>query len=142
MSTPAMNVLALDADLNKRISSGDVLGAFDTYYDDEVVMQENTTEPRVGKPTCRQYEEAFLASVEQFHGATLLGSVVNGDLSYSEWEFDATYKGAGKNQADPSGSATVEKRQSSAREVLLQQGVKRGFPRTATDNNLVAPMKT
>ena len=96
MSTPTTDVRALDADLNKRITAGDILGAFDTYYDDNVVMQENTTEPRVGKPTCRQYEEAFLASVEQFHGATLLGSAVNGDLSYAEWEFDATYKGAGR----------------------------------------------
>ena len=96
MSTPTTDVRALDADLNKRITSGDILGAFDTYYDEHIVMQENTTEPRVGKPTCRQYEEAFLASVEQFHGATLLGSAVNGDLSYAEWEFDATYKGAGR----------------------------------------------
>ena len=96
MGAAAMDVSALDADLNKRISAGDILGAFDTYYDDNIVMQENATEPRVGKPTCRQYEEAFLASVEQFHGATLLGGAVNGDLSYSEWEFDATYKGAGR----------------------------------------------
>ena len=96
MSIPAMDVRQLDEDLNKRISGGDILGAFDIYYDDNVVMQENTTEPRVGKQTCRQYEQAFLASVEQFHGATLLGIAVNGDLSYSEWEFDATYKNAGR----------------------------------------------
>ena len=30
---------------------------------------------------------------DRFHGAALLGSAVNGDRSYSEWEFDATYKG-------------------------------------------------
>jgi ketosteroid isomerase-like protein len=96
LNTVATDIRALDADLNKRISAGDILGAFDTYYDDKVVMQENTTEPRVGKPTCRQHEEAFLASVEKFHGAKLLGSAVNGDLSYSEWELDATYKGAGR----------------------------------------------
>jgi ketosteroid isomerase-like protein len=95
-TAPATDVRALDADLNKRISAGDILGAFDTYYDDNVVMQENATEPRVGKATNRKYEEQFLASVEKFHGATLLGSAVSGDLSYSEWEFDATYKGAGR----------------------------------------------
>ena len=31
-----------------------------------------------------------------YEKARLLGSAVNGDTSYSEWEFDATYKGAGR----------------------------------------------
>jgi hypothetical protein len=90
------DVKALDAQLNQQILSGDILGAFDKFYADGVIMQENMDEPKVGKHTCRQAEQAFLDSVEQFHGARLLGSAVDGDVSYSEWEFDATYKGMGR----------------------------------------------
>ena len=90
------DVKTLDDHLNQKILSGAILEAFDAFYADDVVMQENTDEPKVGKPVCRQAEQQFLDAVEQFHGARLLGSAVNGDTSYSEWEFDATYKGAGR----------------------------------------------
>jgi len=96
MSTQTQDVADLDRQLNEKILSGDILGAFDHFYGDGVQMQENTAEPTVGKAACRAKEEAFLASVEQFHGAKLLGSAVNGDISYSEWVFDATYKGGGR----------------------------------------------
>jgi ketosteroid isomerase-like protein len=86
----------LDRELNQRILDGDLLGAFDRYYADDIVMQGNTGEPTRGKAENRKREEAFLASVEQFHGAKLLSSAVEGDISFSEWEFDATYKGAGR----------------------------------------------
>jgi ketosteroid isomerase-like protein len=90
------DIKTLDDQLNQKILSGAILEAFDAFYADGVVMQENNEEPRVGKPACRAAEQAFLDSLEQFHGARLLGSAVNGDTSYSEWEFDATYKGAGR----------------------------------------------
>ena len=95
MSTAANvpNVAKLDQSLNERILSGDILSAFDEYYDDNVVMQENTAEPTAGKAANRKREEEFVASVEQFHSAQLLGSAVNGDRSFSEWEYDATFKG-------------------------------------------------
>lgn len=94
MST--QDVAVLDRQLNEQILAGDILGAFDHFYADDVQMQENTAPPTVGKPACRANEEKFVASVEQFHGANLLGSAVNGDLSYSEWQFDATFKGGGR----------------------------------------------
>jgi ketosteroid isomerase-like protein len=90
------DVKTLDDQLNQKILSGAILEAFDAFYADNVVMQENNDEPRVGKAANRQAEQAFLDSLEQFHGARLLGSAVNGDTSYSEWEFDATYKGVGR----------------------------------------------
>ena len=99
MSTATGNrteVKTLDDELNRQIQSGAILEAFERFYADDVVMQENTDPPKVGKETCRQAERAFLDAIEQFHGARLLGSAVNGDTSYSEWEFDATYKGAGR----------------------------------------------
>jgi ketosteroid isomerase-like protein len=86
----------LDDQLNQQILSGDALGAFEKFYADDVVMQENVDEPRKGKDANRKVEQEFFASVEQFHGAKLLGSAVNGDTSYSEWEYDITFKGGNR----------------------------------------------
>lgn len=95
-ATSVQGIKSLDDQLNRQIMAGDILSAFERFYADDVVMQENTDEPKVGKAVNRQAEQAFLDSVEQFHGARLLGSAVEGDRSYSEWEFDATYKGVGR----------------------------------------------
>jgi ketosteroid isomerase-like protein len=92
-ATHSLDVKALDDHLNKQILSGDALGAFESFYADDVVMQENSDEPRVGKDTNRKLEQDFFSSIEQFHGAKVLGSAVNGDISYSEWEYDYTPKG-------------------------------------------------
>ncbi len=91
--TSQPDVAALDQALNNQILSGDILGAFDKYYAEDVVMQENTAEPFVGKAFNRKREEDFVNSIETFHGARVLGSAVNGDLSYSEWEMEVTFKG-------------------------------------------------
>ena len=99
MSTNAASqpdVKTLDDQLNQQILSGAILEAFERFYADEVVMQENADAPKIGKEACRQAERAALGAVEQFHGVKLLGNAVNGDTSYSEWEFDATYKGGGR----------------------------------------------
>jgi ketosteroid isomerase-like protein len=88
-----LEVNALDNQLNEQVLSGDALAAFEKFYADDVVMQENLEEPRAGKDVNRKVEEEFFSSVEQFHAATLLGSAVNGSTSYSEWEFDLTFKG-------------------------------------------------
>jgi ketosteroid isomerase-like protein len=88
-----VNVATLDKQLNDQVLAGDILGAFDRFYADNVVMQENSETPIAGKAANRKREEDFLASVEQIHGAKVASSAVNGDVSFSEWEFDATYKG-------------------------------------------------
>lgn len=92
-ATTQFDVTALDKALNEQILAGDILGAFDKYYADDVVMQENTAEPFAGKALNRKREEEFVNSIEVFHGAQLLGSAVNGDVSYSEWALEVTFKG-------------------------------------------------
>ncbi|MBC7926128.1 MAG: nuclear transport factor 2 family protein [Bryobacteraceae bacterium] len=87
---------AADQDLNESVLKGDVLNAFDKYYADDVVMQENNGDPFVGKATNREREVKFLESVEQFHDAKVLSSAISGDTSFSEWEMDVTFKGAGR----------------------------------------------
>ena len=90
----AADVATLDHELNQMILKGQILDAFEKFYAEDVVMQENLTTPKVGKDVNRKAEQDFVGSIEQFHGASLLGGAVNGDRSYSEWEFDATYKGS------------------------------------------------
>src|ERR1700730_2492350 len=90
------NVAKLDRELNQAILSGDILNAFDKYYANDVRMQENDAEPFIGKEVNRKREQEFVNSIEQFHDAKLLGEAVNGDVSYSEWEYDVTFKGGGR----------------------------------------------
>lgn len=95
MSTPSRalpDVTTQDRELNKAILSGDILNAFEKFYADDVVMQENDSEPFVGKAVNRKREQDFVNSVAQFHGAKLIGEAVNGDRSFSEWEYDVTFK--------------------------------------------------
>jgi hypothetical protein len=88
-----MTIAELDAKLNDAILTGKALEAFEELYDENVVMQENSNEPFVGKAVNRQREIDFFSSIEAFHGAFVLSSAVNGDVSLSEWLYDVTFKG-------------------------------------------------
>jgi ketosteroid isomerase-like protein len=87
------SVEQLDKQLNDDVLSGKIMEAFEKYYADDVVMQENSEEPRKGKEANRKAEEEFMASVEAFNGASVKASAVNGDVTFSEWEMDITFKG-------------------------------------------------
>lgn len=52
------NIGPLDRQLNDAILGGEALQAFETYYDDDVVMQENDAEPTFGKTANREREQA------------------------------------------------------------------------------------
>jgi|SRR5215470_5197786 len=90
------NLAALDAELNKMIAEGKALEAFEKFYHDDCTMQENHEEPTVGKAKNRERELAFFATVEELHHLKLIGSAVGDDISFSEWDFDVTYKGSGR----------------------------------------------
>lgn len=64
-------------DLYEQIYSGKLLDAFDKYYHEDVVMQENSEEPRKGKAVNRDYELHFLDMVEAFHGGGVLSMTFN-----------------------------------------------------------------
>src|ERR1700676_4763273 len=90
-SQSQLNIAKLDHELNQAILSGDILNAFEKYYANDVVMQENDSDPFKGKEVNRKREQEFVNSVEQFHGAKLLGEAVNGDASFSEWKSCSVY---------------------------------------------------
>ena len=92
----SQDVAALNKELNAMIASGQAMEAFEKFYADDCIMQENSETAREGKSACRQYEIDFFGSVDQFHEATLLGSAAEGDRSFSEWVFDMTFKDGGR----------------------------------------------
>jgi hypothetical protein len=91
-----MTTQELDQALNQQVLAGDIMGAFDKYYADNVVMQENSDEPFVGKEVNREREQKFVNSIAEFHGASVVSSAVNGDTSFSEWAMDVTFQGGAR----------------------------------------------
>jgi ketosteroid isomerase-like protein len=87
-----MTTIQLDRKLNDAILAGQALAAFEELYADDVVMQENSDPPFAGKALNRDREAAFFASIAEFHSAALLASAVNGDVSFSEWDWDLTFR--------------------------------------------------
>lgn len=88
-----MTTQELDQALNQQVLGGDIMGAFEKYYAEDVVMQENSAEPIVGKSANREREQQFVNSIAEFHSASIPASAVNGDTSFSEWEMDVTFQG-------------------------------------------------
>ena len=89
-------------DLNNRILQGDILGAFDEYYHDDVTMTDAGQEPRVGKPANREFEEMFVNGLTEFRGAKIYGSGVDeeNNKSYTEWHFDYSHSSFGDQKYD------------------------------------------
>jgi len=93
MSTATtQNVAALDQALNQAILSGKALEAFEQYYAEDVVMQENSEEPRRGKDVNRKAEQEFFSSLASFNDGKLVSSAVNGNITFGEWFMDVTFK--------------------------------------------------
>ena len=98
MTMTDLSISSLEQELNDMILQGKILEAFDEFYADDVTMQENTEPARVGKATNREFEVAFVDSIEEFHGAELLAHATSKDASFSEWAMDLTFKGGGRVQ--------------------------------------------
>jgi hypothetical protein len=77
--------------LNNMILEGRILDAFEKFYDDEVVMQDNNHPAREGKTINREYEKAFVEGLTEFRGARVLNTVISDDLAVTEWWFDYTH---------------------------------------------------
>jgi SnoaL-like domain len=90
--TAAPSVAALEQELNQLVLQGQILPAFDRFYAENVVMQENNSPASEGKAANRIREEQFVDSIAQFHHAALLGSATSGNRSFSEWVMDVTFK--------------------------------------------------
>ncbi len=86
-----MDLAALETQLNQLILDGRSLDAFERFYAEEIVMQENTAPPVVGKALNRERELAFFGSISDSK-ISLLGSAVGDGVTYSEWIFELHFK--------------------------------------------------
>lgn len=78
--------------LNDLVLQGKALEAFDIYYDDNVVMQENENSPTVGKVANRAREEAFFSAVTEFRSAKPLKVTASDGVTMVQWHYDYTHK--------------------------------------------------
>jgi len=78
--------------LNDLLLQGKALEAFDIYYHDEVIMQENENPPTVGKAANRKREEDFFSSIIEFRGAKPLKLTVGEGITMVQWHYDYTHK--------------------------------------------------
>lgn len=80
------------SDLNDLVLQGKAMEAFEKYYHEDVVMQENDLPPTVGKAANRTREEEFFANITEFRGANPLKVTVGEGVSMVEWHYDYTHK--------------------------------------------------
>lgn len=78
-------------DLNNLVLGGEALEAFDKYYADDCVMQEDNMEPVRGKAENRAHEEEFLNAVTEFRSAEVKAVAVGDGVTMVEWHFDYTH---------------------------------------------------
>ncbi|MBX7151684.1 ester cyclase [bacterium] len=78
-------------DLYSMIQNGNALEAFEKYYADDVVMQENETSPTVGKEANRNRENEFFSKVTEFRGMEIKSIAVGDNVAAIECFLDYTH---------------------------------------------------
>ena len=78
--------------INDMILQGKALEAFEEFYHDDVVMQENDNPETVGKELNREREKDFFEAITEFRGARPLRVTVGENTTMVEWHFDYTHK--------------------------------------------------
>ena len=95
-----MSIAVLNRKLDELVYSGKAMDAFEEFYDEDVVMQENTEPEYRGKAFNRKREQEFFASIEAWHGGKILAQGANEDtgVSFTESDMDVSIKGVGRIQ--------------------------------------------
>lgn len=88
----SQTIEALDAELNEAILNGKGLEAFESYYAEDVVMQENDAEPTIGKSANRIREQEFFGAITDLRGAEVLATGSGENVTFSHWYFDFTHR--------------------------------------------------
>lgn len=91
-----LDLRTLVDELNQMILEGKILEAFEKFYDDNVVMQDNDYPAREGKDVSRQFEEAFVNGLTEFRGAKVVNTIISDGIAVVEWWFDYTHKDYGE----------------------------------------------
>jgi SnoaL-like domain len=96
MMTTTTELRAIYADIQSLLQQGKAMDAFEKYYAEDVLMQENDNPPTVGKAANRARELDFFAKVTEFRGLKLKEVAYREDLIISEWFADYTHAELGK----------------------------------------------
>ena len=86
------NLKDLITDLNNLVLQGKMMEAFEKYYHDDVVMQENESAPTIGKEANRKREEEFVSSLIDFRSANVLEIAAGDGVTMVLWKYDYTHK--------------------------------------------------
>jgi len=96
-------------DIYNQVGQGQLMQAFETYYAENVVMEEPKGK-REGKDACRAAAEEFLNSVETFHGMEIKAIAedsTSGKVLIEVW-MDITFKGASRVSMEQVATQTWE----------------------------------
>lgn len=83
-------------ELNQLILQGKALEAFDKYYDDDVIMQENNDTPTLGKAANRDREIEFFSKVTELRKMEVINVGFGENVSFAVWHWDYTHADWGK----------------------------------------------
>ncbi len=81
------------SNVNDMILQGNALEAFEQYYHDDVIMQENNNPIIVGKIANRKREQDFFNAITEFRTAKVLKVAIGeNNTTMVEWYMDYTHK--------------------------------------------------
>lgn len=89
-----MSTLELDDQLNTLIVQGKSVDAFQKFYAEDVVAQENDEPERKGRDAWMRARQEMEKNLTKFD-ARVLAHAANGDTSFSEWEYNIELAGMG-----------------------------------------------
>ena len=89
-----MNTLERVNRLNEMIIEGKVMEAFEEFYAEDVVMQENNDEPTVGKDANRERELKMMEGMKDIKNikSSVKNIAINDNVSFCEWTMELTFK--------------------------------------------------
>lgn len=83
-------------DIKSLVLQGKAMEAFEKYYSEDVVMQENEAPATVGKSANRDRELDFFSKVTEFRTAEVKAVAFGENVIISEWFVDYTHSEWGK----------------------------------------------
>jgi hypothetical protein len=86
------NIKKLIHELNEMVLQGKPLEAFEKFYAEDVIMQENDHSPTIGKTANRKREEDFFSNLIDFRSAKVLSVAVGYYTTMVKWHYDYTHK--------------------------------------------------
>lgn len=78
--------------LNQLVLQGRAMDAFERYYDEQVVMQENAGVPTVGKAANRERELEFYGNVTELRAIRVLDVAAGENVTMVVWHYDYTHQ--------------------------------------------------